>query len=273
MKSVQTKSPQQVCRDILIEEKRYNTEHHILPSECAVVDRLLTRELELKSVYDELHEALGQSPGALRFVLQSTLSIAAFWNPEQLKQARENRVKLYDINRQISKRAFELAELLNKRAALHEASRFVSDTSDGVCDLIEAASRDNYRFMSFVQQPLNNLSHQYDGKYWPSLDEFVREIALNTESAVISATDSLTAVATETKRPSRVDFLRIVLEVFKENTIPNGDILPRGFRLSDRSLAALSTCALGLDADHPIDETDVKGFRQRERKRSVGNIL
>ena len=47
MSSPQTTSPQQACEAILIEGKRYNIEHGILPSENAVADRLLARGVEL----------------------------------------------------------------------------------------------------------------------------------------------------------------------------------------------------------------------------------
>lgn len=58
MHTAQTTNPQQTCENILIDEKRYNTERGILPSEDAVIDRLLTRSLDLKQAYGELHEKL-----------------------------------------------------------------------------------------------------------------------------------------------------------------------------------------------------------------------
>src|SRR5690606_14288078 len=48
MSSPQTTNPQQACEAILIEGKRYNIEHGILPSENAVADRLLARGVELR---------------------------------------------------------------------------------------------------------------------------------------------------------------------------------------------------------------------------------
>ncbi len=56
MSSPQTTSPQQACEAILIEGKRYNIEHGILPSENAVADRLLARGVELREAYGELYE-------------------------------------------------------------------------------------------------------------------------------------------------------------------------------------------------------------------------
>ncbi|MEN1529521.1 hypothetical protein [Pseudomonas aeruginosa] len=38
-----TSSPQQTCENILIDDKTYNVEHNILPSENAIIDCLLAR--------------------------------------------------------------------------------------------------------------------------------------------------------------------------------------------------------------------------------------
>jgi hypothetical protein len=76
MPTAQTTTPQQVCENILIGEKRYNTERSILRSENAIIDRLLTRGLELKSAYGELYEKLHSRPPALRVLLGLLLSSA-----------------------------------------------------------------------------------------------------------------------------------------------------------------------------------------------------
>lgn len=55
MSSSPPMNPQQICENLLIKGKRYNNEHHILPSENAVADRLLARGVELRDAYEELH--------------------------------------------------------------------------------------------------------------------------------------------------------------------------------------------------------------------------
>ena len=62
MPTAQTTTPQQACENILIDDKRYNTERGILRSENAIIDRLLTRGLEQKSAYGELYEKLRSRP-------------------------------------------------------------------------------------------------------------------------------------------------------------------------------------------------------------------
>ena len=88
MSSPQTTSPQQACEAILIEGKRYNIEHGILPSENAVADRLLARGVELREAYGVLYEKLLPRPPALKVFLDLLLSTAAFWSPEKIAEAR-----------------------------------------------------------------------------------------------------------------------------------------------------------------------------------------
>ncbi|WP_347554416.1 hypothetical protein [Robbsia sp. KACC 23696] len=90
MSSPQPTTPQAICENILIEGKRYNIEHEILPSENAVADRLLSRSLELKDAYEELHEKLHQHPPALKVFLDLLLSTAAFWSPEKSRKHDPN---------------------------------------------------------------------------------------------------------------------------------------------------------------------------------------
>ncbi len=51
MSALQPTNAQQTCENLLLEGKRYNNEHHILPSENAVADRLLRRGIELRDAY------------------------------------------------------------------------------------------------------------------------------------------------------------------------------------------------------------------------------
>lgn len=58
-------NPKQICESILNEDRRNNLEKGILRSEVTVIDRLLTRGVELTAVYAELHSKLYRHPFAL----------------------------------------------------------------------------------------------------------------------------------------------------------------------------------------------------------------
>ncbi|NKQ12666.1 hypothetical protein [Pseudomonas sp. SST3] len=266
MPTAQTTTPQQACENILIDEKRYNTERGILRSENAVIDRLLTRSLELKPAYGELHEKLHSHPQALRVFLRLLLSTAAFWNLERIAKSRAQRGELVETNRQIARKADELAQLLVQRSRLHDTSGFSSRTHYHVCDVIEAAAGKHSLFNAYVKERLDALCGQFDLKYWPSLDQLVRAVAADAESATLAATDPLTLAATVAARSSRADFFKALFAAIKENSAQTGGQLPEGFRLTDGTLASLANCALDLGPDELADSAYVKRLRQHLRE-------
>ncbi|MDN4575076.1 hypothetical protein DBB29_13580 [Pandoraea cepalis] len=265
MSSLQPTNAQQTCENLLLEGKRYNIEHHILPSENAVADRLLRRGIELRDAYEELHDKLHARSPALRVFLGLVLSTAAFWNPEKMQEARAARSDLADVNRQIARKAAELAMLLEQRSDLHDTSGFTSDTHYHVCNVIEAASQHNYLFQSYVQEKLGALRARFDLKYWPSLGELLQELAADADKAVGAATNPLTAAATAATRPSRADFFKALFAAIEENSAKSYGQLPSGFKLTDRTLASLANCALDLGPDDLVDDAYMKRLRQRER--------
>ena len=255
----------QICEAILIEEKRYNAERNILPSENAVVDRLLARSIELTEVYRELHDKLNAHPQALRTFLRLLLSAAAFWNPEKMSEARGARDELVKVNQRIAAKAAELAGLLQQRNNLHNTSGFRSGTHYHVCDVIEAAAKANYRFRSYVQEPLERLRGEFDLKYWPSLSDFLHALASDAQNADAEATDPLTAAGTEASRPSRTDFIKALFVAIEDDSSGTFGFLPMGLKVSDNSVASLTNCALGLDVEDIVDGQYIKRFRQRQR--------
>lgn len=253
-----------LCEDILRSEKHYNIEHNILPSETAVADRLLTRRLELAGAYKELYDKLHGRPAAVRAFLGALLRTAAFWNPEQIVAARGNRERLGNVNRQIASKAAELAKLLEARSELHNHSCFTTNTHYHVCEVIEAAAKDNYLFGSYVREALHALRGQFDLKYWPTLNDVLEELARDAEEASLEATNPITSAATTAMRSSRADFFKALFAAIEENSHNRG-LLPRGFKLTDNTLASFTNCALDLGPDDLVDGAYVKRLRQRER--------
>jgi hypothetical protein len=258
-------NPQQTCEDILLKQRRYNLEHNILPSENAVIDRLLARAVELKRVYEELHGKLEAHPPALEVFLGLVLSTAAFWSPAAIAEMRAARDELDQLGERIAAQAIGLADLIERRSSLHDASGFTSGTHTDVCGLLEAAGKHHSRFRSYVRSPLKALRAQFDLKYWPSLIDFLQALAADASETRPQATDPVTAVATAASRPSKADFFKALLAAMEENGPHNGGQLPKDFNLSDSTLAALTNCALDLAPEESTDAPYVKRFRQRER--------
>lgn len=265
MSSTQLVNPLEICENLLAEGIRYNIEHSILPSENAIANRLLSRGVELKGAYEELYVKLSTHSHALKIFLELVLSTAAFWNPEQILKARTARDELKSVNQQIAKKAMELASLLEQRSQLHETSGFSSETHYHVCDVIEGAAQQNHLFGFYVRERLGLLSNQFDFKYWPSLSQFLQEVADDANGAGATATDSFTAVATSASRPSQADYFKTLFAAIEENSAENYGQLPRGFKLTDNTLASLANAALDLGPDELTDGAYVKRLRQRER--------
>ncbi|HBO3861926.1 hypothetical protein [Pseudomonas aeruginosa] len=265
MRTAPTPSPQQTCENILIDDKTYNVEHNILLSENAIIDCLLARRLELNEAYGELYDKLHLHPRALPAFLSLLLSTAAFWAPDKIARARGQRDELVDTNQQIAQKAEELAQLLEHRSNLHNTSGFSSDTHYHICNVIEDAAKDHYLFNAYVKERLNTVRNQFEWKYWPTVEQFVRSLGRDANGAELEATDPLTRAATAATRHSPADFFKALFAAIEENSEQSGGPLPEGFRLSDATLASLVNCALDLGPDELKDSAYVKRLRQRER--------
>jgi hypothetical protein len=260
-----TPDPTEVCEEILRAEKQYNLDHAILPSENAVIDRLLGRRIELTDAYAELHSKLAARPNALKTLLGVVLSTAAFWNPDRIAEARGERQRLKAVNALIADKAADLAALLRERSELHNASGFAGNTHYHVCRVIEDAAKANYLFGSWVRDDLRALRGRFDLKYWPRIHEFVDALAHDARNAVPEPTDPVTAAATAGIRGSRADFFKALQAAIEENSSGSGGFLPPSLRLTDPTLASLANCALDLGPDDLADGDYVKRLRQRAR--------
>lgn len=258
--------PTQVCEDALRADKAYNVENAILPSENRIIDRLLTRRVELVSAYADIYEKLHDREHGIATILGVVTNVAAFWNPQKVADARDARVRLQEVNREIAELAMDLTGLLEERSEIGNSSGFASDTHYHIAEVIDAASSDNGFYRFHLRDELKPLKSQYDLKYWPSLAEVVRVIGQDAGDADTKATDTLTRAATTGSRGSRADFFKALFQLIRENGDANPGHLPRNFRLSDETLASLANCALDLGPDDLVDGAYVKRLRQRARE-------
>lgn len=264
----------EICEDILRQEQRYNLENEILPTENAIIDRLLKRGPELIDAYLELHRKLSDRPNALKVMLGVVVTTAAFWSPADIDQARAGRERLRRVNYLIASQAAELATLFQERSHLHDHSGFAGDTHYHVCQVIEDAAATNHLFGFWVKKELGALRSQFGLKYWPSLSDFMSALARDAENTELEATDPITAAATDGSRRSKADFFKALFEAMEENSTGGSAALPVGLKLTDNAIASLANCALDLGPDEIVDGAYVKRLRQRKRdhaRKSAGN--
>ncbi|MCW2338151.1 hypothetical protein M2337_002384 [Sphingobium sp. B2D3A] len=258
--------PTEVCEQTLRDKKAYNIEHSIWPSENIVIDRLLERRTELIHAYAEIHEKLHQHSWGIYSLLGVVLNVTVLWNPERVADARDARNRLEEINQAIAAMAQDLTGLIEERSELGNTSGFASDTHYHIVDVIDAASSENGFYRFHLKDELKPLATRYDLKYWPSLAEIVQVIGQDADFAATRATDPLTRAATTGSRGSKADFFKALFVSLDENNVRNHGHLPRGFKLSDETLASLANCALDLGPDDLLDGAYVKRLRQRERE-------
>ncbi|WP_285417075.1 hypothetical protein [Pseudomonas sp. efr-133-TYG-5] len=257
----------EVCENILREDFKYNEEHGTWRSINPIIESLLGRTTELADAYVELHAALAEQPRALKSFFDVFTATVYSWNPGKIKEAREDRERLTELNARIAKVSELLSELRSRRTEVKEMSSFSSDTYYHIMDVVEDASEDNGLFRSYLKKKLDNLTYQYDLKYWPSITKVVAQIGVNAANAATVSSDSAASAATEARRPGLADFLKAFEEELNKNREENIGLIPNDFSLTDSSMASLVNCGLGLKIEELIESTFVKRYRQRERER------
>lgn len=264
---MQAPIPRGACQALLQLERQDRIDKEIWPSEVVIIDRLLDRELELGDAYEEVSAKLGADRAAMMTFFDRLLGVAAFWSPQANAEARQGRDRLSEVNRQISAVAAQLAELLDERDELKNLSGFSCETHYHPIEVIHAASERNYSYQSWVKKKLDALTGQFDLKYWPSLSECMRVIAFDAAKAEPQPHDPITDAGTSGTKPSLADTFKAFFAAMDEERRRKFGHLPDDFELTDRSVASLLSCALGLGPDEVKDAAYVKRLRQRERAR------
>lgn len=247
------------CESILRQRKAYNIAHKICPGECDLIDHLLARRLELAPVYYEVCEKLNTYQ--LPSLLDALLVTARHWDPGSNQTAREERQKLIEVNRHIARKARELSKLLEQRSVISNTSSFISDTHYHICDVMDEASIKNGRYQSYVKEPLSHIRSRFSLEYWPSLAEIITVIGVDAECAETVANNPLTAVATESLRNSKTDYVKAILFAIDDRSSRRVGQLPAGFKLSDSSLATVVNVMLDSGPEDLVDATYIKGIR------------
>lgn len=100
--------------------------------------------------------------------------------------------------------------------------------------------------MRHVRESLHRLRQEFDLKYWPTLSDFMRELARDANVAVTQASDPVTAAATAASKASLADFVKALFASIKENSTRKYGHLPDGLQISDNTFAIMVNCSLDL---------------------------
>lgn len=229
-----------------------------------VLERLISRDTEMNPVWHDIarHTLSGEQCWNL---LEQVLFAGAYGTGEHNRRLKDDHSKFVVLNEGIAAKAAELGRMLTEREDILNRNAFNMEHTAGIVDLIDAASGQNGHYLSFLRKELHGLRSQFDGKYWPSLQQLLQVVAKEHPVAVFM--DRSDEAVVRARGVATPDFLRRLFSHLNEIRVIKGDLrtahiyLPEDFRLTDASLATLAT--VSLDLSEPATEASVKMMRNR----------
>lgn len=255
------------CEEFLRIEKASFLDQRIWPSKVVIIDRLLADHLNLRPVYLELRRCL-PDPAHWSRVLEIAIESAHFHNPEASSEVRDSLREAQEINGRIGQLSMQLAELMRRRRELCDQQSIHGSELYSLPQAIDLAGQENYRYRSHLKPPLGVLAVQFDGKYWPGIEDLVDIIARDAAASEVGFHDQVTRAAVGSPKRSKLDYLRGFWAALDESTgCSYAGCLPNGFRLTDSMTAALLNTCYGEEL---FEATSVKRARQEERQKGPG---
>ncbi|WP_418157248.1 hypothetical protein RA290_22580 (plasmid) [Pantoea agglomerans] len=260
-------TPALTAADVLETLKSYREdlrENELRKPHWPVLERLISRETEMSSVWEDIaqHKLTGEQCWSM---LEQIFFAGAYGTGEQHRSLKADYSRLADLNEDIAVKAAVLCRMLTEREDILNRNAFYIEHTTHLVDLIDAASTRNGHYSSFLREKLHDLSCQFDGKYWPSLQQLLEVVA--NENPVAAFMDQSDDAIVHARGAAAPDFLRRLfsnfhkIRVMKEDLCTEHIYLPADFRLTDASLATLAT--VSLDLAEPVTVDSVKMLRKR----------
>lgn len=228
-----------------------------------LIERMLSRESEMQLVWQNIaRQALTWQQ--CYSLLEQIVMADRFSRPEIVSRLKDDYRQLEELNRTISKTAGDLAEMILARDAILKRNAFTLERTTHIVELMEMAEDNDGLYRSYLHETLDGLTCRYEGKYWPGLPGILQVIAReHPEIECLSESDQTIIYGRGKVLP---DYLR---ELFSriEDVRQGSWGLPKGFTLTDSSLATLATVT--LDHNEVISADAVKVRRNEFSKRGV----
>ncbi|QHP82788.1 hypothetical protein EO763_23120 (plasmid) [Pectobacterium odoriferum] len=207
-----------------------------------VLDRFLVREAEMRPVWENIARQTlnGEQCHELLFQLSCA---GAFGTPEHALQLKDDVQQLGQLNDDIQQYADTLAQMLAAREAILDRNSFGVERMTHIVELMDAAGESNGNYTGWLRDRLDALCGQFDGKYWPTLQEILAEVGRERpQIGFMSASDEAIVNGRGKTVP---DYLRELFNCI-ENVRESHWGLPAGFKLTDSNLATLAMVSLDL---------------------------
>jgi hypothetical protein len=236
--AVDAQTASRQVEEFLRSERASNQAVGRLPSENAVIERLLNHSPLTQPIYCDLVRA---APWQWQMIIARIVTVSAFWNPDRTREMREAERHLQDLNTEIPRAAEEIANrierisgMIQERERIGEKWSMIAHDTTGVRDILQGLKAARHTLAKLQVSPL--------GEPPPG----VRPV------------DALTEAALASRKHSVADFVRALFADFEQ--LRDSALIPQVFHLSDRSLADIANTALpgeGL----ALTASDVKRIR------------
>ncbi|MEN4541293.1 hypothetical protein ABEG79_22705 [Pantoea agglomerans] len=224
-----------------------------------LLDRLISRETELTPVWTNIARQK-LSWQQCYTLIEQIFFAGAYGTKERHKKLKADYSRLVDLNINITSEAEKLADLLTEQEEILNRNAFLLERTTHIVDMIETASAMNGHYCSFLREPLGALSCRYDGKYWPSLPQILHVVAREASNVEFKYQSEQAIV--DGRGGAVPDYLRELFECLEVARTSHWG-LPKGFTLTDTSLALLVTVSLDVD---DISSDRIKTLRHRLNK-------
>lgn len=255
----------------LLEEKIHNWQKTVppsWPSTWPVFNRLIERHDEMALVYREIASS-NLSRQQFWILIEQIIHAGSFGTDERFATLRDDHQELTALNDSISAMSMQLAEMLERRAALCENGHFGCDRMLKLTEFIDDAGEGNGHYQFYLKPELQRLN-RFDLRYWPDIAGIIRSLGM--EEVEITFADEATEAIINARRPSRTDFFRELFDNISMQKTGDHYGLPRSFKLSDAALATICNITRDLSPDELIDAAYVKRTRHRLKEQGYSAV-
>lgn len=260
MNTLSKPCPLTICENFTRQELQSNKKSKIWMSCYPTMERLLDRSIEMKPVYKEICEQFGYRAECQNVPLWLTFEIIWSSGKESFKHKRIVKKELANLHESISMLAKELSDALYQQHELMETEGFSPDEYLDLVGTISLAGQNNGRYTGFIQEKLNQLNWEFDGKYWPKLWEIVSAI----RSFQLSQSAPVQEYIPDEVMSGRESIIKDFVLTF-DSRLRNCHQISNSFVFSNESLATIVNVVLDLTDSIATSEA-VRVIRNRKKQ-------
>ena len=264
MNALPTDCPTAFCEGFTSQELADLKEKNIWNSWHPVMERLLSRSFEMKSVYKEICGQFGYSlechSPALRLTLEAIWASGGLYNKDSISHKREVQKELVLLHDDIPYLAAKLSEALIRQRELLENEDFSPGEHINIVGLISLAGRSNGHYTGWVDEELKKLDDEYNGKYWPEPEKLISALGDFESSRLLPVQGYIPEEVMGGRKSVLKDFV-----LGLDSDLLNCRQIPTSFSFSNVAIASIASVVLDLPENKLATEEAVRVIRNRRK--------